>query len=64
MSVFQRQKKHSGPMADCALCMAKVAAQDAAYADKVTRVALAATQLQNKLAKRRMERIAGTGTGK
>jgi hypothetical protein len=53
--MFQRQKNHKGPQAECAECMGKIAEQDAAYAGRVNRAAEAAKRLRNKIAKRSAE---------
>jgi hypothetical protein len=42
MSIYQKLKVHRGPMSKCSQCMAKVAAQDPAFAAAFTKTAQAA----------------------
>jgi hypothetical protein len=54
--MYQRNRKHKGPMAECKTCMARMSAQDAAYTARVSREALRQAQIANRISRRRIER--------
>ncbi len=47
-----KTKIHRGPLANCQICMAKVAAQDPEYARNFSKIAQAAAKLKQKRSKR------------